>query len=197
MLLGVVLFAGLAGAPAAQAHDELTGSTPAEGDVLAEAPARVELTFSNNPAAIGSEVRVTGPDGADWADGDVEVLNNVATQRLRPNMPGGEYAVQWRVVSSDAHPIEGDFGFTVGAGATPAPGDGTGGDGGADEGTADDGVADDGVADDGVADDAAAEEAAGAGAGVWILVVVGVAVAAGLVAVALLVRSRVRGPGGS
>ena len=187
MLLGVVLFAGLAGAPAAQAHDELTGSTPAEGDVLAEAPARVELTFSNNPAAIGSEVRVTGPDGADWADGDVEVLNNVATQRLRPNMPEGEYAVQWRVVSSDAHPIEGDFGFTVGAGATPAPGDGTGGDGGADEGTADDGAA----------DDAAAEEAPGAGAGVWILVVVGVAVAAGLVAVALLVRSRVRGPGGS
>lgn len=195
MLLAAVLFTGLAGAPAAQAHDELTGSTPADGAVLAEAPDRVELTFSNNPAAIGSQVRVTGPDGTEWADGDVEVLNNVATQRLRTGMPDGEYTVQWRVVSSDAHPIEGGFGFTVGSGATSGPG-ATALPSAPGEGTADGGVAEDG-GEGSVAEDGVAEEDPGAGPGVWILGMIGVVVAAGLVVVALLVRSRVRGPGGS
>ncbi|MCC3296167.1 copper resistance protein CopC [Arthrobacter sp. zg-Y411] len=124
--LAALLFAVFAGlllsAPPAAAHDELTGSVPADGAVLDSAPEAVELTFSNTPAAIGSEVRVLAEDGTDWADGDVRILDNTATQRLRDGAPAGTYTVQWRVVSSDAHPIEGTFGFTAAGGeAETAP----------------------------------------------------------------------------
>lgn len=119
--LAAFLFAVCAGlllsAPPAAAHDELTGSVPADGAVVDAAPEAVELTFSNTPAAIGSEVRVLAEDGTNWADGDVRILDNTATQRLRDGAPAGVYTVQWRVVSSDAHPIEGTFGFTAGAAA--------------------------------------------------------------------------------
>ncbi|MCQ1951698.1 copper resistance CopC family protein [Arthrobacter sp. zg-Y238] len=115
----------LVSAPPAAAHDELTGSTPGSGSVLDAAPESVELTFSSVPAAIGSEVRVLDEDGTDWAQGSVRILDNTATQQLRTGAPAGSYTVQWRVVSSDAHPIEGTFGFTVAGGgtgtATPAP----------------------------------------------------------------------------
>ncbi|MCQ1986402.1 copper resistance CopC family protein [Arthrobacter sp. zg-Y844] len=116
----LALCAGLLlSAPPAAAHDELTGSTPGNGAVVDTAPESVELTFSNVPAAIGSEVRVLDEEGTDWAQGQVRILDNTATQPLRPGAPAGSYTVQWRVVSSDAHPIEGTFGFTVaGSGGT-------------------------------------------------------------------------------
>ena len=114
----LTLCAGLlAGAQPAAAHDELTGSTPADGAVLQAPPESVELVFSNVPAAIGSEVRVLDAEGTDWAEGDVRILDKTVTQPLRPGAPDGAYTVQWRVVSSDAHPIEGTFGFEV-AGST-------------------------------------------------------------------------------
>ncbi len=123
----------LASAGPAVAHDELTGSTPAPGAALETAPESVELTFSNSPAAIGSEVRVLDSDGGNWAEGGVQVLDNTVTQPLRAGLPAGEYTVQWRVVSADAHPISNEFSFSVasgtagsaGAGA-PATGSGTG-----------------------------------------------------------------------
>ena len=39
-------------------------------------------------------------------------------QPLRAGAPAGAYTVVWRVVSSDSHPIEGTFGFTVAEGST-------------------------------------------------------------------------------
>ncbi|MCQ2000309.1 copper resistance CopC family protein [Arthrobacter zhaoxinii] len=107
-------------APPAAAHDELTGSSPADGAVLEAPPESVELVFSNNPAAIGSRVQVLDAAGTDWADGDVRILDNTATQPLRSSMPAGTYTVNWRVVSSDAHPIgDGEsFTFTVRGGTS-------------------------------------------------------------------------------
>ncbi|MCC9205554.1 copper resistance CopC family protein [Arthrobacter sp. zg-Y769] len=110
----------LVSAPPAAAHDELTGSTPADGAQLEAAPEAVELTFSSVPAAIGSQVQVLDGEGADWAEGPVRILDNTVTQQLRSGAPAGTYTVQWRVVSSDAHPIEGTFGFTVSGGSTAA-----------------------------------------------------------------------------
>ncbi|MCC3289411.1 copper resistance CopC family protein [Arthrobacter sp. zg-Y1110] len=122
----LALCAGLlVSAPPAAAHDELTGSTPGNGAVVDTAPESVELTFSNVPAAIGSEVRVLDEEGTDWAEGQVRILDNTATQQLRPGAPAGSYTVQWRVVSSDAHPIEGTFGFTVAGGGGTATDTGT------------------------------------------------------------------------
>ncbi|NKX50625.1 copper resistance protein CopC [Arthrobacter deserti] len=102
---------------AAQAHDELVSSTPADGEALEAMPAGLVFTFSNVPMALGTVVRIQDSAGTDWADGSVEIVDRTATQRVKPGAPAGSYTVQWRVVSSDSHPIEGTFGFTVAGGS--------------------------------------------------------------------------------
>jgi len=102
----------------ASAHDVLEGTTPSNGQKVAAAPEKVTLTFSNNPIAIGSEVVVKDSSGTNWADGGVDILDNVVTQKLKPGAPAGTYTVQWRVVSSDSHPIENTFSYVVTSGPT-------------------------------------------------------------------------------
>ena len=102
----------LLGVAPASAHDVAESTTPANGARVAEVPASVSITFNNRPLAIGSGVTVTA-GGENWADGAVEIIDNMAVQKLRPGAPAGEYTVVWRVVSSDSHPIEGTFKFTV------------------------------------------------------------------------------------
>ena len=117
VLGAIALAALLCAAGPASAHDSAEGSSPADGATVATPPAEVSVTFNQNPLGLGSQVRVNDPAGTDWADGKVEIVDNVATQKLREGAPAGKYTVQWRVVSSDSHPIEGTFTFTATAGA--------------------------------------------------------------------------------
>lgn len=103
----------------ASAHDVLEGTTPKNGQKVGAAPEKVTLTFSNNPIAIGSEIVVKDASGTNWAEGGVDILDNVVTQKLKPGAPAGTYAVQWRVVSSDSHPIENTFTYVVTTGSAP------------------------------------------------------------------------------
>ena len=121
-LLGAVLLT-LGFAAPASAHDVLEGTTPKNGQKVGAAPEKVTLTFSNNPIAIGSEIVVKDASGTNWAEGGVDILDNVVTQKLKPGAPAGTYTVQWRVVSSDSHPIENTFSYVVTTGsAATAPG---------------------------------------------------------------------------
>ena len=107
-------------AAAAQAHDVLVGTDPADGSVVAAVPATVGLTFDHTPIAIGSVVRVQDATGTDYADGPVAIVDNHVTQALKSDAPAGKYTVVWRVVSADGHPIEGTFAFTAGGANTAA-----------------------------------------------------------------------------
>jgi methionine-rich copper-binding protein CopC len=109
---------GLTASPAA-AHDELTGSTPADGASVEIPPAAVELTFSEPPLGIGSQVQVTGPDGEVVNAGDLVITDTVVSQPLATDLPAGDYAVAWRVTSSDGHPISGELTFTAQGTAVP------------------------------------------------------------------------------
>jgi methionine-rich copper-binding protein CopC len=109
---------GLAGP--ASAHDAAESSSPAQGATVATPPETVSVTFNNNPLGIGSQFSVKDATGAEWADGAVEIVDNVASQKLKGGAPAGAYTVSWRVVSSDSHPIEGTFGFTASAAASGA-----------------------------------------------------------------------------
>lgn len=109
----VVLVALLGGSGPALAHDVLEGTAPADGSSVATMPAKVTITLSNTPASIGSQINVVDESGTNWSDGAVSVLDNVASQQLKAGAPAGKYAVQWRLVSSDGHPIEGQFAFTA------------------------------------------------------------------------------------
>lgn len=108
----VLLGSVLGGAPAS-AHDGLEESAPSDGQVLTTEPAQVVLTFTAAQLGVGTAVAVTGPDGEAWSEGDAVVDGAVVTQPLRPGMPAGAYVVEWRSVSSDGHPIDGTFTFTV------------------------------------------------------------------------------------
>jgi methionine-rich copper-binding protein CopC len=119
-LLGaVVLVALMLGTVGpASAHDTAESTSPADGATLTVPPERVSVTFDHNPLALGSQILVADATGANWADGPVEIVDNVAAQKLRPGAPAGRYTVRWRVASSDGHPIEGSFTFTATAAAT-------------------------------------------------------------------------------
>jgi len=100
-------------AAAAQAHDALESSDPANGAAVQSVPAKIGLTFDHTPIAINSIVRVEDSTGTDQADGAVEIVDNHVTQAVKAGAPAGKYTVVWRVVSSDGHPIEGTFSFTA------------------------------------------------------------------------------------
>ncbi|WP_125772753.1 copper resistance CopC family protein [Antribacter gilvus] len=124
--LTVVTVLGLVvGAQPAAAHDRLLSSEPADGQSV-EAPESILLTFSSAPLETGAQLAITGPDGA-AVDAEAPVVDAAGASveaALPAGLPGGAYTVAWHVVSSDGHPIEGTFGFTVSAAepeASPAP----------------------------------------------------------------------------
>lgn len=109
-------------AAAAQAHDVLEATNPADGATVASVPAAVVLTYDHTPIAIGTEIQVKDANGTNQADGAATVVDSNVTQAIKSGAPAGKYTVVWRVVSSDSHPIEGTFTFTA-----TAKGSGTGG----------------------------------------------------------------------
>jgi len=109
---------GLAVAQPAAAHDRLVSSDPADGAKVDEPPTTLTLVFSAAMLDSGAQVAVTTPDGTTKAQVAVDGEDVVAT--LPADLPGGEWDVAWRVVSSDGHPIEGDLAFTVVA-VSPSP----------------------------------------------------------------------------
>ncbi len=113
-----VAFVLLAMTPAA-AHDELVSTDPADGATVDVAPDQVVLTFTRPALELGTEVLVTGPDGAAVSEGPARLVDATVVQPLAASRPAGAYRVDWRVTSEDGHPISGTFAFTA-AGAVPA-----------------------------------------------------------------------------
>ncbi|GAA2237865.1 copper resistance protein CopC [Promicromonospora sukumoe] len=97
----------------ASAHDQLLSSDPKDGATLDEQPASIGLTFSSAPLDTGIEVALTGPDGTTAQGSDITVDDDVVTAQLPEDLPPGAYDVAWHVVSSDGHPIDGEFSYVV------------------------------------------------------------------------------------
>ena len=112
-LFAALLAALLAlGAPA-QAHDTLLESDPADGATLETSPEAITLTFSADILEVSPLVRITDENGEQLAEITPSIDGPVATATLEEPLPAGTSTVQWRVVSSDGHPIEGAFEVTV------------------------------------------------------------------------------------
>lgn len=107
----------------ASAHDSLTDSSPAEGEVLTDVPAELHLTFSGEISDVGVQFMVTGPEGRDVVQGIPTVDGFEVRQALAEELIDGDYEAAWRVTSSDGHPISGTINFTIDAEApaTEAP----------------------------------------------------------------------------
>lgn len=99
----------------AWAHDALATSDPAADSVLDAAPEAITLTFTAELLGDGgaNAVVVTDQSGAQVHAGAPIVDGAVLTQPMAPDAGNGAFSVTWRVVSSDGHPISGEFGYLV------------------------------------------------------------------------------------
>ena len=71
------------------------------------------FSFSNDIMDVGTEIVVTDEAGKNVASGEPEVTGPNVRQPLDAPLAAGSYQATWRVVSSDGHPIEGNFGITL------------------------------------------------------------------------------------
>lgn len=132
LLPALALVAALV-APVA-AHAQLVTSTPAAGEVVAEPPTELRLTFSEpiEPGYTSADVTddagvkvVTAAGESDPADQHVLVVP-------LPTLADGAYTVTWRTLSAaDGHTISGFIVFGVGAVELPAGASGGGSQAGA------------------------------------------------------------------
>lgn len=115
-VLGLVLgLTGAAVAVPAVAHDDLVASDPAADSEVAQLPDAVTLTYSgvliDEPGV--NAISVTDAAGTELAEGTPTLDGTTATQALIGDSQG-PITVRWRVVSSDGHPVSGEFSFTAG-----------------------------------------------------------------------------------
>lgn len=117
-LLAVVAEIGLA-APA-YAHNQLTGSTPADGQVLDTAPASVTLDFLDSLEPANTTVTVSGPDGRAAASGSPVFDGSTVTVDLQVSS-AGRYIVSYELISPDGHVGTGEIAFRLTDQAAPGP----------------------------------------------------------------------------
>src|SRR5579872_363251 len=108
----------LLGAGGVSAHAVLLRVTPSGSQTLQQAPAEVQLLFSEPIDPVFSAARVYDSVGSEVDNGDSHIDPNndqVLIVTLPPGLPNGVYMVSWRNLSSiDVHPDEGQYRLYVG-----------------------------------------------------------------------------------
>jgi copper transport protein len=110
-------------APAALAHAQLLGSSPAAGATVPAQPREVIFEFNQNVGGTLGAVRVYNAQGQEVDD--LNVVHSGGDEHwlgvgLRPRLPDGTYTATYRVVSADTHIVYGGLVFNLGhAGAPP------------------------------------------------------------------------------
>lgn len=130
--MGLLLAGALAvlEAGSAQAHATLLSISPPTGATLTSPPKAVVLTFSGPIEATLTTVVVTDGNGRTVSVGSPTLAGGVVTERLRTDLVSGPYAVAFRIISTDGHPVADVSAFTLqlpgdptasGAGAVDSP----------------------------------------------------------------------------
>lgn len=99
----------------AQAHDGLIEQTPQAGETLQAGIVEINLEFNNELLNLGdsaAEILVLNSAGEIQNPGCALVEKKQASVKLDLD-EAGDYSVAWRVVSSDGHPISGEFDFIL------------------------------------------------------------------------------------
>lgn len=102
----------------ALAHAALVAAAPADGAVLAHAPAAFTLRFSEPVSPL--VLRLIAPNGAARALERFTLRDRELTIEAPADLAEGSHVLSWRVVSEDGHPVGGSVVFSIGApGARP------------------------------------------------------------------------------
>lgn len=98
----------------ASAHDQLIESSPSDGQELESAPTEATLRFSAEMIEIGAEIALIDAESSESiALPEAFTIDYDTLSQPLPELGAGSYAINWRVVSQDGHPISGTIGFTV------------------------------------------------------------------------------------
>ena len=112
--------------PAAFAHTKLLIANPDIASQIESWPTSVTLEFDEELKNLGDEkanfVVVNNAVGDQVSETDEVISGNTITVKLSANEVKGPVLVYYRVVSSDGHPVEGEYKFTYGVGGVTAQG---------------------------------------------------------------------------
>src|SRR5262252_8233303 len=87
----------------ASAHASLASSEPRDGAILAKAPGKVALQFSESVTA--GAVNLIDATGRARKDATINAEGEAITVTLPPDLPDGTQIVSYRVISQDGHPV--------------------------------------------------------------------------------------------
>lgn len=122
-LLGALLIGGsVIGAGPAAAHSGVTGSSPDSGASLDRSPGVVSVTFNEDLRPEYATLKVVGPDGRFWQQGEPTVDGPTISVPVNALGPAGEYKINFRVTSADGHPVQGQRTFTLTVAGDGQPG---------------------------------------------------------------------------
>ncbi|WP_042954280.1 copper resistance CopC family protein [Rhizobium leguminosarum] len=113
MLLGVSCIAGLAGPAWAHAHFQT--SQPTQGEKLAAAPKVVSVQFSGGIEAAVSSITMLDAYERSVPMSPAKYAKDSGTLSAEPStvLVPGNCKVRWNALSTDGHPVSGEFSFTV------------------------------------------------------------------------------------
>ncbi|MBA0446394.1 copper homeostasis periplasmic binding protein CopC [Stenotrophomonas maltophilia] len=113
----VLLLSGLAVVPLALAHPSLVRSTPAADATVAPAT-EITLQFSEKVMPRATRIELSMDHGRmkmamPTTTQDLSEDGHTLRARFAKPLPAGSYALQWRAVGQDTHPMTGSYRFTV------------------------------------------------------------------------------------
>ncbi|WP_175883999.1 copper homeostasis periplasmic binding protein CopC [Burkholderia sp. BCC0044] len=100
---------------AASAHGKLEGAVPAAGSTVDASPDTVRLTFNEDLEPTFSSVKVSDASGNTVTQdkAKIDASNPRVMTVAIPKLAAGAYAVQWAVMTADAHRTKGTYTFRV------------------------------------------------------------------------------------
>ncbi|MEU8181277.1 copper resistance CopC family protein [Micromonospora sp. NPDC049047] len=110
------------------AHNSLKSSTPARDATVPSAPTEIVLEFLQRLDPTFTTIVLTDTASRKLATGEPVVTGARSTVPVTDTLPNGRYTVAYRVVSTDGHPVQGSYPFTVAdptSSAAPVAGVGT------------------------------------------------------------------------
>jgi len=104
---------------AVSAHSVLISMDPADGSLVLRPITQVVLKFDSPIQDLGDVVVVLAPSGAHLENGHPAVIDDVVTQQVKPVTEPGHYTIEYRVTSTDGHPVSRRLGFDYLTRSTP------------------------------------------------------------------------------
>lgn len=111
-LAAYLVVAALLPAQAVWAHAQFTGSEPLPDTILENSPHEIVLTFSRAVTPVSVTLKSPDVTPVELADNAVTNGGRVVLTLTEP-LERGTYAVSFRVLAGDSHPISGGFSFSI------------------------------------------------------------------------------------